>query len=232
MIPPTFEYLAPSTLEEAAGLLLKYKDEARILAGGQSLIPLLKLRLTRYKYLIDLGRITGLSYIKEDQGQITIGAMTTHDELLSSTLLRQKWPIFADAENVLGDMQVRNMGTIGGSLSHADPAADLPAVALGLDAEIKTYSAKGERRIKAQNFFKGPFTTSLELGEILSEIRIPTPGMQTGSAYEKFPNKASGFAIVGAGCTVSVDNDGVAERVRVAVTGATSTPFRAEAVER
>ncbi len=231
MIPPSFEYLAPRTLREAASLLSKYKDDAKVLAGGQSLIPLLKLRLASYKYLIDLGRISGLSYIREEQGQISIGAMTTHDELLSSNLLREKWPIFGDAENVVGDMQVRSLGTIGGSLSHADPAADLPAVALALDAEMKIYSDKGERQIKSQDFFKGPFATALEAGEIVTEIRIPLSERRTGSAYEKFPNKASGFAIVGAACTVTVDDKGLAERVRVAVTGATATPFRVEAVE-
>ena len=186
MIPANFDYIAAKSLDEALSLMAKHKDDAKILAGGHSLLPAMKLRLMQPKVLIDLGRIRDLSYIKEDAGQIRIGAMTTHFQLEISDLLRRSCPLLPETASHLGDMQVRNKGTIGGSLAHSDPAADWPAAILALDAELVATSAKGDRVIKATDFFVEMLTTSLQSGEILREIRIPTGKGKPAQAYVKF----------------------------------------------
>ncbi|MEM4970875.1 MAG: glyceraldehyde dehydrogenase subunit beta [Sulfolobales archaeon] len=231
MYPPRFSLIVPSTLEEALEALSRYGDEAKILAGGHSLIPLMKLRLASPKYLIYIGKIPGLSYIKEEAGKIHIGCMTTHAMIESSDLLRRKNPLLSETASKIGDLQVRNMGTIGGSLAHADPAADYPAAVTALEAEIVARSVKGERVIKAQEFFKGPFSTALRSDELLVEIRVPSMEGYFGAAYEKLVFRATDFAIVGVAALLELDKGGTIKNVRVALTGVGSTPVRAKSVE-
>src|SRR5713101_1371889 len=175
MIPASFEYFSPKTLSEAIALLQKHGSDAKILAGGQSLIPLMKLRMASPKRLIDLNRVSGLAYIKEADGFLTIGALTRESEIDSSDLIRRKYPILADTAAVIADPLVRNMATIGGNLAHADPANDHPATMLALGSEVVAAGPKGERRISITSFFTGPFTTALGPDEILVEIRVPMP---------------------------------------------------------
>ena len=227
MIPAEFDYHAPGSLDEALALLNQHGDGAKLLAGGHSLLPALKLRLSSVGHLIDLGRLNELSYIKEDQGNLCIGARTTHYEVESSALLQQKCQLLAECASHIGDVQVRNRGTIGGSLVHADPAADYPAAIVALEAEIQTVSASGKRSIKAEDFFIDMLTTALEPSEILTEVRVPSFAANTGSAYLKVPQPASGFAVVGVAAIVVLDTKGQCTKVRVGITGAASKAYRA-----
>ncbi len=231
MYPPRFSLIVPSTLEEALDALSRYGEEAKVLAGGHSLIPLMKLRLASPKYLIYIGKIQGLSYIREEAGKIHIGCMTTHAMIESSDLLRKKNPLLSETASKIGDLQVRNMGTIGGSLAHADPAADYPAAITALEGEIVARSVKGERVIKAQEFFKGPFSTALRSDELLVEVRVPSMEGYFGAAYEKLVFRATDFAIVGVAAVLELDRGGTIQRARVALTGVGSTPIRAKSVE-
>lgn len=231
MIPSNFEYFAPKTIQEALGLLSKYPEEAKVLAGGHSLIPQMKLRLAAPKYLVDIGRISGLSHIKEESGRLLIGAMTTHYALESSALLKQKCSLLCDTAAEIGDVQVRNRGTIGGSLAHADPAADWPAAILALDAELKIMGPTGDRLLKAEDFFVDMLTTALQPNELLTEIRVPLPPPRTGGTYLKMHQKASGFAIVGVAARVTVDGSQTCQEVAIGITGVASKPYRAKAVE-
>jgi len=232
MIPAPFEYAAPKTLEEALRLAERHGDEAKILAGGHSLLPLIKLRLAQPRYVIDIGNLRGMSYIREENGQIAIGALTTHAEVESSALLRSKCPLLPEAAATIGDVQVRNRGTLGGSLAHADPAADYPAAILALDAEIVAASSAGTRTIPAVEFFVEMLTTALRPGEILSQVRIPPLAPGTGTAYKKMHQPASGFAIVGVAARLTVAKDGKIESVAVGITGLGPKPFRAAVVEK
>jgi carbon-monoxide dehydrogenase medium subunit len=227
-----FEYHVPTTLQEAITLLAQYGGEAKILAGGHSLIPIMNLRLAQPKALIDIGKIPGLSGIREDNGTIVIGAMTTHYTVESSPLLQQKVPVLPEAAAVIGDVQVRNRGTIGGSLAHADPAGDFPAVAVALDMQLKAVGPRGERTLRAREFFVDILTTALQPEEILTEIRVSAMASRTGSAYEKFPNPASRYAIVGAAAVVTVDGNGVCQKASVGLNGVTGKPVAAEGVEQ
>ncbi|PYU13001.1 MAG: carbon monoxide dehydrogenase [Acidobacteria bacterium] len=211
MIPAAFEYHSPKTLEDALRLLERHGDEAKVLAGGHSLLPLMKLRLAAPRYVIDLGRLRGMSYIREENGQIAIGALTTHADVEASTLLRGRCPLLPETAAEIGDLQVRNRGTLGGSLAHADPAADYPAAILALDAEIVAASTGGARTIAAREFFVDMLTTQLRPGEILSQVRIRPLAAQTGTSYCKLHQPASGFAII---------------------TGVAPKAYRAEAVEK
>jgi carbon-monoxide dehydrogenase medium subunit len=224
MYPATFDYVRPSTLDEAVALLARHGDDAKILAGGHSLIPAMKLRLARPKVVVDISRLGALSYIRETAGRIAIGAMTTHYQIESSALLREKCPLLPETAAHIGDVQVRNKGTIGGSLVHADPAADYPAAILALDAEIDVIGPKGRRTIGAQKFFVDLLQTAVGPDEILCEIRVPTTARSV--AYEKTAQKASGFAL--AGVAVVVGRDGV----RIGVTGVAARAYRAAAAER
>jgi carbon-monoxide dehydrogenase medium subunit len=230
MIPASFDYIAAKSLDEAISLLAKHKDDAKILAGGHSLLPAMKLRLMQPKVLIDLGRIRDLSYIKEDGGQIRIGAMTTHFQLEISDVLRRSCPLLPETASHLGDMQVRNKGTIGGSLAHSDPAADWPAAILALDAEIVATSPKGDRVIKATDFFVEMLTTSLQPGEILREILIPASKGKLAQAYVKVRHPASGFAVVGVAVNLSIDG-GKCQSAGIGITGVSSKAYRASKVE-
>lgn len=227
-----FEYHVPTTVQEAIALLTQYGGEAKILAGGHSLIPIMNLRLAQPKALIDIGKIPGLSGIREEDGTIVIGAMTTHYMVESSALLKQKVPILPEAAAVIGDVQVRNRGTIGGSIAHADPAGDFPAVAVALDMQLKAVGPRGERTLRAREFFVDILTTALQPDEILTEIRVPAMAPRTGSAYEKFPNPASRYAIVGVAAVVTVDGNGVCQRAGVGLNGVTGKPVAAVGVEQ
>jgi len=230
MIPASFDYIAAKSLDEAISLLGKHKDDAKILAGGHSLLPAMKLRLMQPKVLIDLGRIRDLSYIKEEGGQIRIGAMTTHFQVETSDILRRACPLLPETASHLGDMQVRNKGTIGGSLAHSDPAADWPAAILALDSEIVAASAKGDRVIKATDFFIEMLTTALQPGEILREIRIPSGKGKPAQAYVKVRHPASGFAVVGVAVNLSIDG-GKCQSAGIGITGVAPKAYRASKVE-
>ena len=231
MTTGAFEYYAPTSAAEAAELLAKHGEDAKLLAGGHSLVPLMKLRLARPQALIDLGRIAAMSYIKEQDGGLAIGAMTRYVEIETSDLVKSRAPALADAAGLVADPQVRNLGTIGGSLAHADPAADLPAAALALGAQIITSSTGSHRSIDANDFFVDLLTTALEPTEILSEIVIPGQAPGTGSAYTKFANKASHYAIVGVAAAVTIGGDGVCQEARIGVTGAGPKAVRATQAE-
>ncbi|HJQ69486.1 MAG TPA: xanthine dehydrogenase family protein subunit M [Blastocatellia bacterium] len=232
MIPAQFDYLAPQTLDEAVRLLGEHADEAKILAGGHSLIPAMKLRLAMPQVLIDLGRIRDLSYIREEGDQIRIGAMTTYYEIESSERLREICPLLPETASQIGDVQVRNKGTIGGSLAHSDPAADLPAAIIALNAEMVAVGANGDRVIKADDFFVDLMTTALEPGEILREIRVPVPASGSLQAYAKMAQPASGFAVVGVAVNITRDQGGVCRAAGIGVTGVASKAYRATASEQ
>ena len=225
MVASAFDYHAPSTVEEALSLLNDDAD-AKVLAGGHSLIPMMKLRLSEPSALVDIGKISGLSYINESGGALAIGGTTSYYDIINSDAVQQNAPVLAEAAAIVADPQVRNMGTIGGSLAHADPAADLPAVMLALGAEMVATSAGGSRTISADDFFVDLFTTALEANEILTEVRIPAQGAGSGAAYAKMANKASHFAIVGVAASVTVSGGSVTA-ARIGVTGAGSSASRA-----
>jgi carbon-monoxide dehydrogenase medium subunit len=232
MIPAAFEYFAPKSLDEALRLVERHGDEAKLLAGGHSLLPLMKLRLAAPRYVIDLGRLRGLRYIREEKGFIVVGALTTHAEVAASELLREKCPLLPEAAAEIGDVQVRNRGTIGGSLAHADPAADYPAAILALDAEIVTASSSGPRTIPAREFFVDLLTTQLRPGEILTEVRVPLLPPRTGTAYRKLHQPASGFAIVGAAARITLEKGGKISAATLGITGVAAKAYRATAVEK
>ncbi len=231
MVSSSFQYFAPTSVAEAAELLEQHGEDAKLLAGGHSLIPLMKLRLSEPQVVIDLGRIGDMAYIREENGGLAIGAMTTYAQLESSDLVAARAPVLAEAASQVADPQVRNMGTIGGSLSHADPAGDLPAVAIALNAQLITSSTGDHRTLSADDFFVDLLTTSLAPNEILNEIAIPALPAGSGSAYAKFGNKASHYAIVGVAAVVSLDSNGVCEHASIGVTGAGPVATRATAAE-
>ncbi|AHG89698.1 molybdopterin dehydrogenase FAD-binding protein [Gemmatirosa kalamazoonensis] len=231
MYPASFDYHAPTSVDDALRLLGTLGDDAKLLAGGHSLIPLLKLRFARPAHLIDLRRIPGLAGIRADDDQIVIGALTTHRTLERSTLLRGVLPILPEAAERIGDPLVRNAGTIGGSLAHADPGADLPAVMLALGAELRTASPRGGRTIAADDFFIGLLTSALEPDELLTEIRVRRPGPATGGAYAKRPHPASRFALVGAAVVVTLGAGETVSSARVALTGVGERAIRVPAAE-
>jgi len=229
MYPANFEYHDPATVNDVLSLLQRHGDNAKLLAGGQSLIPLMKLRLASPAVVIDLGKVRELNGIREEGGALVIGATTTHHAIESSPLVKAKIPLLAETAAAIGDVQVRNRGTIGGSLAHADPAADWPAALLALDAEIQV-TAGTPRVIPAATFFVDLMTTALEPGEIVTGIRVPIPA-KGGHAYAKVRQPASGFALVGVAVQLGIES-GVCRSAAIAVTGVASTAFRAKAAER
>jgi carbon-monoxide dehydrogenase medium subunit len=230
MIPAQFDYARANTLDEALTLLAQNED-AKILAGGHSLIPAMKLRLTQPPLLVDIGRIKDLSYIREENGQIRIGAMTTHYQIESSDLLKTICPLLPDCAGAIGDVQVRNKGTIGGSLAHSDPAGDWPAAIIALNAELVAVSKGGERTVSADDFFVDLLTTALQPGEILREIRVDKPNGRTGQAYAKMHHPASGFAVVGVAANLSFDGNSDCKAAGIGITGVSAKAYRASAVE-
>ena len=229
MIAQNFEYIAPTNLGDALRLL--GDGEAKALAGGMSLIPLMKLRLAMPEQLVDLGRIADLNYIRQDGNAIRIGATTTHYQVQSSALLRGSCPLLVETANHIGDVQVRNRGTIGGSVAHADPAADYPAALLALEARVVLVSAKSEREMTVADFFVDTFTTALKPGELIREVIVPVEDQSEGASYQKVLQAASGFAIVGIAARMR-QSSGMVTFARVGVTGLAGKPYRAINVEQ
>lgn len=217
MIPPAFEYMAPTDVDEVIDLLNRYGDDAKILAGGQSLLPLLKSRITSIPYLISLSEVRNLSYITEGKNGLRIGAMTLDSDLEYSELVKKNFPILSDALHQLADPLVRNMGTVGGNLSHGDPSNDLPSVMLALDAVFKIRSRSGEREVYAKDFFIDTFVTSLEHGDVLTEVSIPFWPKGSSGAYVKFRKGTWNFSVAGVAVQVQVKGDSV-ERAGIAIT--------------
>ncbi len=233
MIPAPFAYHAPQSLREALRLLRAHEGEARVVAGGMSLIPAMKLRLAQPEHLVDIGGLSELSGVRRtDDGGVAVGACVTYRRLETSRSARAAAPLLAETVAQVGDLQVRNRGTLGGSAAHADPAADAPAALLALDAALRATGGARPRVIPAARFFLDAYETALAPTEILTEILIPKQPPRTGAAYLKFANKASRFAIVGVAAALTLDRRGVCSRARVAVTGAGPRPVRASATER
>ena len=231
MIPASFEYFVPKSVEEVLQLLATHGTDAKLLAGGHSLIPLLKLRLATPKYVVDLGRVPGLDNIGARDGRLEIGGMVTHSAIETSELLKRVCPLLPETAAEIGDAQVRNCGTIGGSLAHADPAADYPAAVLALEGEIVAQGAGGTRTVRAEEFFVDLLTTALAPGELLVAVRVAPLGPRTGAAYLKRHHPASGFAIVGVAAVVTLAENGEVADARVGVTGISAKPFRARSAE-
>jgi len=231
MIPAEFEYFAPQTLDEAVSLLSKHAD-AKILSGGQSLIPLMKLRFASPPYIIDINRIPDLAYIREADGWLRIGALVRESDLEKSDLVRSRYPILLDTCAVIADPLVRNMATICGNVAHGDPANDHPATMLATGAAFVAKGPKGERTIPASSFFTGLFETALERDEILTEIRIPAPAPRTGGAYIKLERKVGDFAIAATAAQVTLDEMGNCKQAGIGLTNAALTPVKAIRAEQ
>ena len=231
MIPAPFEYVRPSSVDDAIKALSSAGEDAKILAGGQSLIPVLRLRLAAPSTLVDLGRVPDLRGVTEDEDAIVIGAMTTHDTVMHDPLVLDYAPLIAQATETVADRQVRHRGTFGGSLAHADPAGDLPAVALALDCEFVANGPGGSRTIAARDFFADYLTTALAADEILTAVRVPKLGAGWSTHYEKFNRVAQAWAIVGVAAAVRQQDGAIAE-ARIGLTNMGSTPLRAAAVEQ
>jgi len=231
MIPAAFEYHAPTSLGEATALLAKLGEEAKILSGGQSLIPLMKLRLSSPPHVVDINGIAGLAYVLEADGVLTIGALTRESELEESDLIRSHYPLLHDVTRVIADPLVRNLATVGGNLAHADPANDHPAAMLALGAEVVARGTGGERRIPITSFFTGPFETALRAGEILVEIRIPVPPARSAGAYLKLERKVGDFATAAVAVQLTLRADGACEQAGIGLTNVGLTPIKAEKAE-
>src|SRR5215217_5910562 len=231
MNPSEFAYQRAGSVEEAIALLQEHGDGAKLIAGGHSLLPILKLRLAEPDMLVDIGRIPELRGVQRTDAEIAIGALTTHHEIATDGQIQSALPLLSDAAARVGDRQVRNRGTIGGALAHADAAADYPAAILALDAAIVARGPRGERRIPAREFFLDFLTTALQPEEVLTEVRISLPPEGHGWSYQKLANQASGYAIVGVGTVIVLHDQGAVADVRVGVTGAAAVAWRAEATE-
>ena len=231
MYPVAFEYLAPKGIGEAIEFLRRYGEDAKLLAGGQSLVPMMKLRVARPKYLIDIHRIADLNYIREDAGSVHLGAMTRHVQIEDSQLIGEKLPILREAASEIGDAQVRNRGTIGGGLVEADPSGDYGAVVLALNAEMKCMSPRGERVIPAADFFTFAYTTALQSDEILTEVILPIPNSGSAGVYLKLERVAGDFAIASAAVQLSLDPNDACNQIGIGVTGAGTVPQKALSVE-
>ena len=232
MIPASFDYHAPGTLPEALALLSRYGDDAKVLSGGQSLLPLLKLRLGQTGHLIDIGRIPGLEYIREEGGFLRLGGRTRESALEASEVIRTRYPILHDTAKVIADPLVRNMATIGGNLAHGDPGNDHPATMIALGAQVVATGPKGERVIPIDQFFLGLFRTALRPDEVLTEIRIPAPPARSGGAYLKLERKVGDYATAAAAAQVTLGSNGTIERVGLALTNVGPTPVRATDAEK
>jgi len=231
MKPPRFEYFAPRALDEALTLLAGHGDQAKLLAGGQSLIPLLNFRLAHPEALIDINRIPELAGIRADDGGVAMGALTRQHAVERSEAVRTRVPIVAEACRLIGHLPIRHRGTIGGNLAHADPASELPAVMLALEAQLTVASTKGTRTLPADRFFVGPLSTALQTGEMLTEIRVPGLPARTGGAFVEMARRAGDFALVGVAALITLDGSGRCRRARVALCGVGPTPIRAGAAE-
>ena len=224
MKPPRFDYLAPASLDEALGILERHGEQAKVLAGGQSLVPLLNFRLARPTYLVDLNEIGGLDGIRIDDGALVIGAMTRQRAVETSALVRAHCPLLAEAMPQIGHVQIRNRGTFGGSVAHADPAAELPAVVAALEGSLMLQGKRGQRELRSEEFFVSYFTTALHPTEVLVSVRLPPLPARTGSAFVEMTRRHGDFALVGVAATLTVDETGVCTRSALALTGVGPTP--------
>ena len=227
MYPRSFEYTVANSIDEACALLALHGDNARLLAGGQSLIPLMKLRLANPSHVIDIGNITGLDGITENGGELRIGALATHAAVLDHQVVRQHWPLIADAVGVIADPQVRNWGTVGGALAEADPAGDWGAVALALNARVRCVSPRGERFIDAESLFVDAYTTKLAGDELIVEVFFPAPRQARAGAYLKLERRAGDFAVISVGVQLALSARDVCEDARIALAAGGLTPVLA-----
>jgi CO/xanthine dehydrogenase FAD-binding subunit len=232
MKPPRFDYLLPRSLDEALGMLAQHGEQAKVLAGGQSLVPLLNFRLVRPGYLVDLNEVPGLDALRVEDGRLVIGAMTRQRTVERSPLVREQCPLLADAMPQIGHVQIRNRGTIGGSLAHADPAGELPAVVAALDGELILRSRRGERRLRPEQFFVAYLTTAAEADELVVEARVPVAPARTGTAFLEVSRRHGDFALVGVAATLTLDDGGVCTACAVALTGVGPTPVVAREAAR
>lgn len=227
MFPPQFEYYAPNSVDDAVALLSRFNGEAKVLAGGHSLLPLMKLRLAAPSVLVDINRIPGLSYIREEESQLKIGATTHTGDLNESALLRKNYPILTDAAQEIADPLVRNLGTVGGNVCHGDPGNDLPACMLALGAEMALVGPSGPRTVPASQFYKDTFVTAVEPTEMLVEVRIPKATARQGNAYHKIEKRVGDFAMAGAGANLVLTEDGKVARASIGLTGVGPTAIHA-----
>ena len=231
MIPAAFEYHAPTSIIEASALLARLGEDAKILSGGQSLIPLMKLRLANPHHLVDINGIPGLSFIREAEGFLRIGALTRESDLEESELIRTRYPLIHDTSQVIADPVVRNLATIGGNLAHADPANDHPAAMLAAGAEIVAAGRGGERRLPIESFFTGPFATALKADEILTEIRVPVPAAKSAGAYLKVERKVGDFATAAVAVQITLAANDLCSRIGIGLTNVGLTPIKAGKAE-
>jgi len=229
MLPSSFDYHVPKTLDEAVALLTEHGDEAKLLSGGQSLLPLLKLRFAAPSHIVDIGRIPGLSYLREEGGFLKIGALVREVELERSELIAQRYPILKETAAVIADPLVRNRGTVAGNLAHGDPANDHPATMIALGAEVVARGPEGERTIPITEFFEGLLTTALREDEILTEVRVPLPVARSGGAYLKLERKVGDYATAGAACWMALAADGTIAKAGIGLTNLGPTPISANA---
>ncbi|MFQ5740863.1 MAG: FAD binding domain-containing protein [Acidobacteriota bacterium] len=232
MIPRAFEYLVPRTLTEAVTFLQQYGDKAKILAGGHSLIPMMKLRLATPDYLIDINQISELNYIRESDGYLRIGALTREVALEESDLIQSKYRILWDTTRVIADPQVRNLATVGGNLAHGDPANDHPATMLALGARLQTTGPDGERTLPVEDFFTDFLTTALQAHEILTEIQVPIPAPGSGGAYLKIERRAGDFATAGVAVQLTLDRAGLCREAGIGLTNVGTAPIKARQAEQ
>jgi aerobic carbon-monoxide dehydrogenase medium subunit len=230
MIPGSFEYFAPRSIPEAIELLSAHRDDVKVLSGGQSLLPLMKMRLSKPGYIVDIGRIPGLDTIVEEGDKLVLGALVTHEQMEHSELLQKRCPLLPQTAATIADIQIRNRGTIGGSVAHADPAGDMPAAIMALDAEIKVVGPSGERWIKSDDFFLGLLMSVLEPDELVSAVRVPATGNDK-TAYLKAAPRSSGFAVVGVAVRLTVDAAGTCTRAVLGITGITDKAYRPSRTE-
>jgi carbon-monoxide dehydrogenase medium subunit len=230
MIPGSFEYYAPRSLSDAVKYLSEHKDDIKILSGGQSLLPLMKMRLSKPGYIVDIARIPGLDSITQEDNNLIIGALVTHTQIEESDLLKKKCPLLGQTATTIADVQVRNRGTIGGSVAHADPAGDWPPALLVLDAEIKVVGANGERWVKCDDFFLGLMMSVLGPDDVVTAIKVPVTGNDK-TAYLKAAPRSSGFAVVGVAVRMALESSGVCSRIALGITGITDKAFRAKRLE-
>lgn len=231
MIPGSFEYFAPRSLGDAVKFLAAHRDDVKILSGGQSLLPLMKMRLSKPAFIVDIGRIPGLDAITEDGKSVILGALVTHTQIEDSELLKKKCPLLPQTATTIADVQVRNRGTLGGSIAHADPAGDWPATVIALDAEVRIFGPSGERWVKCDDFFLGLLMSVLEPDEVVTAVKVPATGADK-TAYLKAAPRSSGFAVVGVAVRLAMDAQGVCSRAAIGITGVTDKAYRPERVEQ
>ncbi len=231
MVPGSFEYFAPRSLPDAVKFLAEHRDDVKILSGGQSLLPLMKMRLSKPAYIVDIGRLPGLDTVVEDGNSLIVGALVTHEQIEYSDRLKAKCPLLPQTAATIADVQVRNRGTIGGSIAHADPAGDWPAAVIALDAEIRVFGPNGERWVKCDDFFLGLLMSVLEPDEIVTGIKVPVTGGDK-TAYQKAAPRSSGFAVTGVAVRLAVDSDGTCSRAAIGITGVGDKAYRPQRTEQ